>query len=77
MNQEQQQQTEQLKALAEDKNIRDSRKLYQYARAKGMDITQAMASAALKDSVQRQVLAPPQVVGILLPRDQVRTSKQI
>ena len=48
-----------LKDLADDKNIRDARKLYQYARAQGMDfVTQKMAVAALKDSVQRQVLAP-------------------
>ena len=54
-----QQQIQQLKDLANDKNIRDSRKLYQYARAKGMDfVTQGMTVAALKDSVQRQVLAP-------------------
>ena len=54
-----QQQTQQLRDLANDKNIRDSRKLYQYAKAKGLEfVTQGMAVAALKDSVQRQVLAP-------------------
>ena len=54
-----QQQTQQLRELANDKNIRDSRKLYQYAKAKGMDfVTSGMAVAALIDSVQRQVLAP-------------------
>ena len=48
-----------LRDLANDKNIRDARKLYQYARAKGMNfVTQGMAVAALKDSIQRQVLAP-------------------
>ena len=48
-----------LKDLANDKNIRDARKLYQYARALGMNfVTQKMAVEALKDSVQRQVLAP-------------------
>jgi hypothetical protein len=53
------QQTQQLRELANDKNIRDSRKLYQYARAKGMDfVTQGMTVAALKDSIQRQILAP-------------------
>ena len=52
-------QTQQLRELANDKNIRDSRKLYQYARAKGMDfVTQGMTVAALKDSIQRQILAP-------------------
>ena len=60
MNQEQQQQrTQQLRELANDVNIRDARKLYQMAKTKGMDVTHAMAVAALKDSVQRQVLAPP------------------
>ena len=54
-----QQQTQQLRDLANDKNIRESRKLYQYAKAKGMDfVTQGMTVAALKDSVQRQILAP-------------------
>ena len=54
-----QQQTQQLRELANDKNLRDARKLYQYAKAKGMDfVTQAMTIAALKDSVQRQILAP-------------------
>ena len=54
-----QQQTQQLRDLANDKNIRDSRKLYQCAKAKGLEfVTQGMAVAALKDSVQRQVLAP-------------------
>ena len=48
-----------LKDLANDKNIRDARKLYQYAKAQGMNfVTQKMAMAALKGSVQRQVLAP-------------------
>ena len=47
------------KDLANEKNIRDARKLYLYARAQGMNyVTQAMAVAALKDSVQRQILAP-------------------
>jgi len=48
-----------LKDLANEKNIRDARKLYLYARAQGMSyVTQKMAEAALKDSVQRQILAP-------------------
>ena len=64
MDQEQQelneQRLQQLKDLATDKNIRDARKLYQFAKIKGMDFaTDAMATSALKDSVQRQVLAPP------------------
>ena len=60
MNQELlEQQTQQLKELANNKNIRDSRKLYQYAKARGMDfVTQGMAVAALRDSIQRQILAP-------------------
>ena len=54
-----QQQTQQLRELANEKNIRDGRKLYQYAHAKGMSfVTQGMTVAALKDSVQRQILAP-------------------
>ena len=60
MNQELlEQQTQQLKELANNKNIRDSRKLYQYAKARGMDfVTHGMAVAALRDSIQRQILAP-------------------
>ena len=50
---------QQLKELANDKNIRDSRKLYQYAKAKGVFVTYSMATRALRDSVQRQILAPP------------------
>ena len=57
---QQQQQLQQLKDLANDKNIRDSRKLYQYAQAKGLGfVTQKLATEALRDSVARQVLAPP------------------
>jgi hypothetical protein len=48
-----------LKDIAYDKNIRDARKLYQYALSKGQYITADLAQEALKDSVQRQVLAPP------------------
>ncbi len=45
-----------LKDLASDKNIRDSRKLYQFARSKGLYVTSDLADKALKDSVPRQVL---------------------
>ncbi len=46
-----------LKDLASDKNIRDSRKLYQFARSKGLYVTSDLADKALKDSIPRQVLA--------------------
>ena len=48
-----------LKNLANDKNIRDTQKLYQYAKAKGIHVTTKLASEALKGDVARQVLAPP------------------
>ncbi len=51
---------EELRALANDRNIRDARKLYQMAKALEMrDVTQALAKEALESSVARQVLAPP------------------
>ena len=51
---------EELRALAENRNIRDARKLYQLAKAQEMrGVTQALASEALKGSIPRQVLAPP------------------
>jgi hypothetical protein len=47
---------EELRALADSRNIRDARKLYQTAKAQEMrGVTQALAT----DSVARQVLAPP------------------
>ena len=49
-----------LRELAHDKNIRDARKLYQYAKTKEIrDVTQAMAAQALESSVAKQILAPP------------------
>ena len=54
------QKLEELRQLAQDKNIRDARKLYQFAKTKEIrDVTQAMAAKALESSVARQVLAPP------------------
>ncbi len=54
------QKIEELRQLAYDKNIRDPRKLYQYAKIQEIrDVTQAMASKALESQVARQVLAPP------------------
>ena len=50
---------ETLKQLAHDKNIRDARKLYQFAVSRGIPVTTKLANEALKDSVARQVLAPP------------------
>ena len=50
---------EELRALADDKNIRDPRKLYQYARSKGQEVTQKQAAEALRTSTARQLLAPP------------------
>jgi len=50
---------EELRALADDKNIRDPRKLYQYARSKGQDVTAKQAAEALRTSTARQLLAPP------------------
>jgi hypothetical protein len=51
---------EELRALANDRNIRDARKLYQTAKLLEMrDVTQALATEALSSSVARQVLAPP------------------
>ena len=46
-----------LRKLAEDKNIRDARKLYQYAQSKGYSVSVKDAAEALKHSVQRQVLS--------------------
>jgi len=46
-----------LRKLAEEKNIRDARKLYKYAQSKGYSVTVKDAAEALKDSVQRQVLS--------------------
>ena len=55
---------EELRALAIDKNIRDARKLYQYAKAKDMDVTMSMANEALQSSIAKQVLgAPPKYNG--------------
>ena len=48
-----------LKQLAEDKNIRDPRKLYQYAQSQGIKVSQKDAAQALRDSTSRQLLAPP------------------
>ena len=54
------QRIEELRHLAHDKNIRDARKLYQYAKTLEIrDITQAIAAKALESSIPRQVLAPP------------------
>jgi hypothetical protein len=50
-----------LKQLAEDKNIRDPRKLYQYVRSLGVgpkEVSIKQAAAALRDSTQRELLAP-------------------
>ena len=54
------QKIEELRQLAYDKNIRDARKLYQYAKTLEIrDVTMALASKALESQVARQVLAPP------------------
>ena len=51
---------QELRQLAHEKNIRDARKLYQFAKTQGIhDITQALAAKALEASIPRQVLAPP------------------
>ena len=51
---------EKLRQFALDKNIRDARKLYQYAKTKEIGkFTQAMATKALESDIARQVLAPP------------------
>jgi negative regulator of sigma E activity len=51
---------EELRALADNRNIRDARKLYQLAKAQEMrGVTQALATEALSSSVARQILAPP------------------
>ena len=52
-------QIEELRQLAHDKNIRDVRKLYQYAKTKDIDVTMAVAAKALESSVAKQVPAPP------------------
>ena len=50
--------------LADDFNARDPRKLYQLARQRDLDVTQAMAFEALKADVGRQVQAPrPRALG--------------
>ena len=49
---------EALRDLADDFNVRDPRKLYQLARQRDLDVTQAMAFEALKADVGRQVQAP-------------------
>jgi hypothetical protein len=49
---------EALKALADEYNIRDPRKLYQFAKSKGQEITAKQAAAALRNSTQRELLAP-------------------
>jgi hypothetical protein len=55
-----QQLLEELRALADSRNIRDARKLYQTAKAQEMrGVTQALATEALSSSVARQILAPP------------------
>ena len=41
-----------LKDLAHDKNIKDSGKLYQYAKAKGIHVTTKLASDALKGDIK-------------------------
>mgnify|MGYP000650837130 CR=1 FL=1 len=46
---------EELKNLADDFNVRDARKLYQMAKARGMDMTRAQAREALASEVARQV----------------------
>ena len=52
------------KKLADDFNVRDPRKLYQLARQRDLDVTQAMAFEALKADVGRQVQAPrPRALG--------------
>ena len=43
--------------LADDFNVRDLRKLYQLARQRDLDVTQAMAFEALKADVGRQAQA--------------------
>ena len=49
---------------ADDFNARDPRKLYQLARQRDLDVTQAMAFEALKADVGRQVQAPrPRALG--------------
>ena len=51
---------EKLRQFALDKNIRDARKLYQYAKTKEIGkFTQEMARKALDSDIARQVLAPP------------------
>ena len=53
-----------LRQIAQDKNIRDARKLYQTARSQGQQVTMAQAAEALRNSVQRQVLGPkPRYLG--------------
>ena len=55
---------EALKDLADDFNVRDSRKLYRLARQRDLDVTQAFK--ALKADVGRQVQAPrPRALGKL------------
>ena len=55
---------EALRDLADDFNVRDPRKLYQLARQRDLDVTQAMAFEALKADVGRQVQAPrPRALG--------------
>ena len=48
---------EALRDLADDFNVRDPRKLYQLARQRDLDVTQAMAFEALKADVGRQAQA--------------------
>ena len=50
---------EALRALADEKNIRDVRKLYQFARGRGEEVTMTQAAEALRTSTQRELLAPP------------------
>ena len=53
-----------LRDLADDFNARDPQKLYQLARQRDLDVTQAMAFEALKADVGRQVQAPrPRALG--------------
>ena len=55
---------EALRDLADDFNVRDPRKLYQLARQRDLDVTQAMAFEALKADVGRQAQAPrPRALG--------------
>ena len=55
---------EALRDLADDFNVRDPRKLYQLARQRDLDVTQAMAFEALKADMGRQVQAPrPRALG--------------